>query len=116
VVVVVAGGLLVVEVLVVVPVKSKIYWLRADVVGWRWVGMWGVGSGVLVVVLVVRSVGFGCRLGVGVFSRCRGFGVHFVVDVSRWIGVAIFVAYVVVGCGVVAVGVLYFRSPSGFLV
>lgn len=78
--------------------------------------MGGVGSGVLVVVLVVRCIGFGCGCGVGVFSMCRGFGVWYAVGVGKWFGVATFVGYVVVDFVVPLVGVLYFRSPSEFLV
>ena len=71
--------------------------------------MWGVGNVILVVVLVVRSTVFGSGWGVVVFSRFRGFGAQRVGSIVDCFGFAIFNSYLVVGCMMVLLGVLYFR-------
>jgi hypothetical protein len=65
--------------------------------------VWGVGNVELVVVLVVRCMVF-------------GFGVQRVGSIVGCFVFAIFNSYLVVGCMMVLLGVLYFRSPLEFLV
>ncbi len=104
VVLLVAGGLVVVEVLVFVPVDLQSCLLRAGVAAYGKVVVWGVGNVILVVVLVVRSIVFGDGWGVVVFSRFRGFGVQRVLGIVEYFVGAIFNGYLVVGCVVVFVG------------
>jgi uncharacterized membrane-anchored protein len=78
--------------------------------------VWGVGNVELVVVLVVRCMVFGAGWGVVVFSMFLGFGVQRVGSIVGCFVFAIFNSYLVVGCMMALLGVLYFRSPLEFLV
>jgi uncharacterized membrane-anchored protein len=75
--------------------------------------VWGVGS---VVLLVVRCMVFGAGWGVVVFSMFLSFGVQRVGSIVGCFVFAIFNSYLVVGCMMALLGVLYFRSPLEFLV
>jgi hypothetical protein len=68
--------------------------------------VWGVGSVVLVVELVVRSIVFGEGGSAVVFSMFRGFGVQRVGSIVDWFVFAISTCYVVVCCMVVVLGVM----------
>ena len=71
--------------------------------------MWGVGNVELVVVLEVRCMVFGAGWGVVVFSMFLGFGVQRVGSIVGCFVFAIFNSYLVVGCMMVLLGVLYFH-------
>jgi hypothetical protein len=77
--------------------------------------VWGVGNVTLVVVLAVHCMVFGAGWGVVVFSMFLGFGVHRVGSTVDCFVFAIFNSYLIVGCMMVLLGVLYFRSPLEFL-
>jgi hypothetical protein len=77
--------------------------------------VWGVGNVTLVVVLAVHCMVFGAGWGVVVFSMFLGFSVHRVGSTVDCFDFAIFNSYLIVGCMMVLLGVLYFRSPLEFL-